>query len=1383
MTKQLFREADTSRTISEIQFMPFCAEDIEQLSHVQILDRNLYQENNVRNAESNGPLDNKMGTSIKAQSCSTCNRDLIKCVGHYGHVEFDMPIFHLGFFKPIMKILQMICKSCSSLLLKPDDRKKFLIMLSRDQLSFLQRKATFKKIHSTARKISYCPSCGDFNGIVKKFGFMKIVHVKYKDIRKNRVMIDEYLHTFDRLKSYHKDMEKLLEPGYIVLNPLIVYQLFDEIKQEDVRFFLMNTKFSHPRDLLMKNVLAPPLCIRPTVISETRVGTNEDDLTIKISEMIYLTNVMIRNKDSSSKLIQNLEAWEFLQLQAALYINSEVPRIPLSMAPSKWTRCFAQRLKGKQGRFRGNLSGKRVDFSGRTVISPDPNLQIDQVSIPIHVAKTLTFPTRVTRFNIAMLAEMVRNGPDIYPGANFITLKSNSVQKFLKYGNRVKASKELSDGDIVERHLIQGDIVLFNRQPSLHKLSILSMRANISQNRTFSFNECICNPFNADFDGDEMNIHVPQTEESRTEALILMSTKANLVSPRNGEMVIGATQDFLTGSYLLTKKDYFMTRATFSHLFTWVLADKYHNEIKDIVLPKPAILKPCCLWTGKQLFSVLIQSCDNSLKTNLRAKTKFYSGNEDLNSNDEFVVIRNSELMCGNLDKSILGAGGKDNIFYVILRDYNENLSAKLMWKISRLSSFFLMNRGFSIGISDVKPDCNLTKEKVRLVQQGYSQCEDYIQQLKDGKLVSQPGCTEEETLESLINGKLSDIRENAGTACFQRLPTSNAPLIMALSGSKGSKINISQMVACVGQQTISGARIPDGFENRSLPHFEKHSKLPPAKGFVRNSFFTGLTPTEFFFHAMAGREGLVDTAVKTAETGYMQRRLVKCLEDLRCEYDMTVRTSSGDIVQFLYGSDGLDPSFMEAKSQPFNLERVLHHCKAIYCNAGEDFLQGDQIDLIVQNTLNSNSFKLVSDKVKNDIKNFCSELSNRIRMQTSTDLLFKQNIPMVLYQIDCITRIQLNGFLEMCRNKYCKAIVEPGTAVGALCAQSIGEPCTQMTLKTFHFAGVASMNITLGVPRIKELVNAVKNISTPIITAQLTKNDDVSFARLVKGRVEKTFLSEISSCIEEVYLPHDCFLHIRLDMDRIRLLHLEISPETVINAIASAKLQIRINQMSLHGENGVIIRVGDNQKGNLYYTLQRYKEDLMNVVVKGISAVSRAIISLENDNRTHKLLVEGSGFKDVIGTYGIDGLRTTSNDILETYSVLGIEAARQTIINEVIYTMSSHGISVDYRHVMLLADLMTCKGEVLGLTRNGLAKMKESVLMLASFEQTIEHLYDAAYYGQKDVIAGVSERIILGLPIRLGTGIFDLLSKPAKRASLSKRDLIFDTEEYHVKI
>ncbi|XP_050312133.1 DNA-directed RNA polymerase III subunit RPC1 [Anthonomus grandis grandis] len=1369
MPKEQYREADVARQISHLSFGIESAETMQQQSHIHVVAKNLYNQDIGRTPVPYGVLDKRLGTNSKDSPCQTCGKNLNECVGHFGYIDLELPVFHVGYFRSIISVLQTICKKCSHVLMEDSEKSQYRFRLSNPNLSYMTKKIIRKKIIDKCKKITKCPHCKTVNGFVKKMTaakgstnntVLKISHEIYREKDKEKLMEKLSGEFSSALESNPEIQSALGNSVSHILTPIDVLKLFERIPESDIPLLAMDAEKSQPKDLIFTRMLVPPVSIRPSVVSDIKAGTNEDDLTMKQSEIIFINDVIKKHKLSGASVNMYQEGWDFLQLQTALYINSELSGVPMNMMPKKPGRGLVQRLKGKQGRFRGNLSGKRVDFSSRTVISPDPNLEIDQVGVPVYIAKILTFPERVIQANIEKMRELIVNGPDKWPGANYVQQKGSAFKKFLKYGNREKLAQELKLGDLVERHLHDNDIVLFNRQPSLHKLSIMSHRAKVHFHRTFRFNECVCNPYNADFDGDEMNLHLPQTEEAKAEALILMGNKSNLVTPRNGELLIAATQDFLTGAYLLTKKDTFMDFTRAAQLAATLLAGSDTNM--QIDLPAPCIVKPQKLWSGKQIMSLIFKPNKSSnVLANLEAKGKAYTKNKELCVKDSYVLIRNSQLLAGTLDKGHLGNGGKGgNIFYVILRDFGQEFAIKSMWRLARLTSTYLMNNGFSIGIGDVTPGDGLLKRKAALLSEGYRKCDEYIKQMAQGKLQCQPGCTAEETLEAIILKELSVIREHAGQACVAELHSTNSPLIMALSGSKGSFINISQMIACVGQQALNGKRVPDGFDYRSLPHFPHNSKTPEAKGFVENSFYSGLTPTEFFFHTMGGREGLVDTAVKTAETGYMQRRLVKSLEDLVVHYDKSVRNAEGDIVQLIYGCDGLDPTYMEGKDCPVDFDRVLEHVKAKCPYRNEIALNGEQIKRATKAFLETGALEECNETFRNELSKFMDETADK------TDRILKRfGYTKVVKEISRLTCSQLVTFLETCGQKYTRSIIEPGTAVGALAAQSIGEPGTQMTLKTFHFAGVASMNITQGVPRIKEIINATKTISTPIINASLVNDSDPWFAREVKVRIERTTLGEISTFIDDVYTKDDAFLLIQLNYDRIKLLKLEVNAESIRYSICTTS-KLKLKPADVRVESDTIITVHPNRSTHsrrLNFALSELKDQIPNVVVKGLPTVNRAVIA-RDDKRgkaTYHLCVEGNNLREVMATYGVDGRKTVSNNVLEVYQTLGIEAARETIMSEIKMVMENHGMSVDYRHIMLLAAQMTHTGEVLGITRQGLAKMKQSVLNLASFEKTADHLFDAAYYGQTDKISGVSENIIMGMPAPIGTGIFKLMHKP----------------------
>ena len=1044
-----------------------------------------------------------------------------------------------------------------------------------------------------------------------------------------------------------------------------------------------------------------------------------------------------------------------LQLQVSLFINSDLPSVNMINTP---IRGIVQRLKGKQGRFRCNLSGKRVDFSGRTVISPDPNLSVEQVGVPIHIAKILTVPEKVNHFNRQFLTSLVQNGVEKWPGANFIITKDDNgkeFKRFLMYGK----NKELKIGDIVERHLLNDDVLLFNRQPSLHRMSIMAHKAKIHMHKTLRFNECDCSPYNADFDGDEMNIHLPQTLEARSEALELMAIRNNICTARNGEPLISCTQDFLTGSYLMTGNSIFFKRDRFAQLCSYI-----YDDISFKIRKKPAIIQPVELFTGKQLYEVLfeyaISKQSKDMKLNLQAKNRSFKSEN--HNNDGYIRIKNSIFISGRLDKSIIGGENrKGSLIYQLLK-ISKNSAVAAMNSISRLSTRYLAEVGFSIGLDDVYPGNNLIKGKNKIVNTGYNLVEKHISE-------------NIENLEMEISSVLNKIREECGNVCINELSVRNSPIIMQDCGSKGSKINVSQMIACVGQQIISGHRIPDGMFKRTLPHFKMNDMGPQSKGFVFNSFFTGMHGYEFFFHSVSGREGLVDTAVKTAETGYMQRRLMKALEDLSVKYDYSVRNSANDLVQFIYGEDNVQPlkneaeeffewvfvasvvTFQKLISDPSgnHLDSITYdftgHSFSFVKSCEEYFQSIVSEDIYYVNDLIENTFNylksiemtknMINEKYQSDFLKFLNAKLNDSYFYRGSFYKYFQN------------RLFIKLFLENIKDSLINMVIEPGTAAGAIAGQSIGEPGTQMTLKTFHFAGVASMSITLGVPRLKEIINAAENISTPIINGKLL-NPTLESAKVVKSRLERLTFGDICNKVVNSTSSEGMYLTFSIDYDLIKKLRLEINIDIINTAICR-----NLKNISTEIRGETIAYFIKRMSENSMFIIEKIKKQILNVKIRGLDNVTRAIINKINDDN-YELLIEGKNFSKILGTPGIEPYSTTSNDILQIEAALGIEAARNLIIREVEYTMGKHGIKVDSRHIMLLSDTMCFKGKVLGITRFGIGKMRASTLMLASFEQTADYLFDAAVKGKEEKIDGVSESIIMGLPISLGTGSHELLWK-----------------------
>ncbi|KAI2470908.1 beta and beta-prime subunits of DNA dependent RNA-polymerase [Annulohypoxylon bovei var. microspora] len=1425
------------KKFKQIKFGIQSNQDIVNQAVLEVSDRTMYDVGRGREPIQNGPLDKRLGTSSKTGICSTCGLRLQECTGHFGHVRLPLPAFHIGYIKFTITILQNICKDCSRILLTEVEQRMYLKELRRPFIDNMRRTAICKKINEQCRKTKNCHYCGAVNGQIRKVGALKLVHDKFVAFNKSTSQKKqppsskiEFDNSFLEARKHVHDLDKHMRKAFEDLNPLRVLNLFKQINPTDCELLGLDPSEGRPEMFLWQYLPAPPVCIRPSVAQEG--ASNEDDLTARLSDIVWACGLIRSALEKGTQLQTIMEQWEYLQLQIALYVNSDVPGLQNSGA--RTSRGVCQRLKGKQGRFRGNLSGKRVDFSGRTVISPDPNLAINQVAVPELVAKNLTYPERVHRKNIDKLKQCILNGPYIHPGAQAV-LKQDGDQSFkisLRFADKESAARDLREGDIVERHLEDDDIVLFNRQPSLHKLSIMSHFAKIRPWRTFRLNECVCGPYNADFDGDEMNLHVPQTEEARAEAMILMGVKHNLVTPKNGEPIIAATQDFITAAYLLSSKDNFFDRKTFTYIVMQMMDGNTHVD-----LPPPAILAPKRLWTGKQIFSMLMRPNKASpVKVNLDAKCREYvepppppPGQKerapDMCPNDGWLVVRNSEVMCGRMDKSTVGAGKKESIFYVILRDFGPDDAVTAMNRLAKLCARVLTNRGFSIGIGDVFPSASLTEKKQALVVEAYQKSDVLIEQFNTKKLEKAAGCSMEETLENKISGTLSKVRQEAGEYCIQTLSKNNAPWVMASSGSKGSTINVAQMVAVVGQQIIGGQRVADGFQDRTLPHFHKNARQAPAKGFVRNSFYTGLVPTEFLFHAISGREGLVDTAVKTAETGYMSRRLMKSLEDLSTQYDDTVRTSGGGVVQFQFGADKLDPVDMEGKALPVNFERTWSHAENLTWNNSERALLPFEILELCESILrkerdhyqrrgllhgeplgyrDETSYAVDEheggrkflDSVYDHMNDLAEKLANFRTAAGLEPLLEKPAGSLAAIhrkekgtasrlaseRVVKVSERTARKFIALCLEKYSKARVEPGHAVGAVGAQSIGEPGTQMTLKTFHFAGVAGMSITQGVPRIKEIINASKSISTPVITCPLQNRGKMDAARIVRARIEKTYIEDILRFVEDEWRADRAFVTLHINTETLEGMHLNISLEDIADIISKQKkLKIQRTNISVFEQDATIevtVPPPDadpsaakralrskaaiaEAMADILVKVGQVKRALPLIPISGYPDATRAIIQTDHEKKDktkifYTVLVEGYGLQQCMNTEGVVGTEVYTNSVLECRDILGIEAARTTIALEISAVMNDMGI--DPRHMELLADVMTYKGEVLGITRFGLSKMRDSVLQLASFEKTADHLFDAAAGMKADRIEGVSEKIIMGQTMSVGTGAFQMV-------------------------
>ncbi|XP_074658521.1 DNA-directed RNA polymerase II subunit RPB1-like [Tubulanus polymorphus] len=1422
-----------------------------------------------------GLMDPRQGVIDRTARCQTCAGNMTECPGHFGHIELAKPVFHVGFFTKTIKILRCVCFFCSKILVdmnhpKVKDVLKKTSGQSRKRLAHVYDICKAKNIceggDEMDTKMNEENKNDDDNtpAPTKKHGHGGCGRYQPKIKRTALELVAEWKHV-------NEDSQE----RKIILTADRVYEIFKNITDEDSLCLGMDPRWSRPDWMVCTVLPVPPLCVRPAVVMFGS-ARNQDDLTHKLADIIKANNQLRRNEQNGAAAHIIAEDVKMLQFHVATMVDNEMPGLPKAVQKSgRPLKSVKQRLKGKEGRVRGNLMGKRVDFSARTVITPDPNLRINQVGVPRTIAQNMTFPEIVTPFNIDRLHELVQRGPNQYPGAKYI-IRDNGERIDLRF--HPKASDlHLQYGYKVERHMQDNDTIIFNRQPTLHKMSMMGHYVKVLPWSTFRMNLSVTTPYNADFDGDEMNLHLPQSLETRAEIQELAIVPRLIITPQSNRPVMGIVQDTLCAVRKMTKRDVFLDRSEIMTLLMFLPRWDGH-------LPQPAILKPKPLWTGKQLFSLIIPGRVNCVRTH-----SIHPDDEDngpykwISPGDTKVLVEDGELICGILCKKSLGASSGSLLHIVMLEEGHQD-AGLFYGNIQTVVNNWLLLEGHSIGIGDTIADQQTYKEIQSTIRKAKNDVIEVIEKAHNDELEPTPGNTLRQTFENHVNRILNDARDKTGSSAQKSLSEFNNFKSMVVAGSKGSKINISQVIACVGQQNVEGKRIPFGFRHRTLPHFIKDDYGPESRGFVENSYLAGLTPSEFFFHAMGGREGLIDTAVKTAETGYIQRRLIKAMESVMVKYDGTVRNQVEQLIQLRYGEDGLDATHVEFQNLPslkpsdaafdrrfrFNIndERLLKRCLT------EDVIRDIQGDAYAQAELEKEFELLKEDReiarqifptgdskvvlpcnlqrlIWNAQKIFridarkpvdlhpvkviegVRELSKKFVIVNGGDHLSKQAnynatilINILVRSVLCSRRVAeeyrlsteaFEWLLGEVETRFQQAHVQPGEMVGALAAQSLGEPATQMTLNTFHFAGVSAKNVTLGVPRLKEIINISKRPKTPSLTVFLTGQAarDAEKAKDVLCRLEHTTLRKVvantaiyydpepqSTVIQEdqefvnIYYEMPDFdparispWLLRLELDRKRMTDKKLTMEQISEKITAGfgddlncifnddnaeKLVLRIRIMnSDEGKFGEDEEVADKMEDDMF--LRCIEANLLSdMTLQGIEQISKVYMHLPKtddkkrvvitDDGDFKMLQEwiletdGASLMKVLSVRDVDPVRTVSNDIVEIFSALGIEAVRKAIEREMHQVISFDGSYVNYRHLALLCDVMTAKGHLMAITRHGINRQETGALARCSFEETVDILMEAASHSEIDPMKGVSENIMLGQLARIGTGCFDLM-------------------------
>lgn len=848
------RDEIITKKVDKIAFGVISPSTIKKIGVIDVITPEIYDADGY--PVKKGLMDPHMGVIDPGLRCKTCGGRMKTCAGHFGYITLSKPVVNILFVDMLFNIMRVTCKECGRVRMSQDKIKEWIEKIDQMKVehNLGKLRTMMSSLVNSLKTAKACPHC------TTKVEPVKVLKPTGFQCGTQRIWPDE------------------------------IREWMEKIPDEDIRALGYDPSIFRPEWAILTLLLVPPITIRPSITLESG-ERSEDDLTHKLSDVVRVNQRLLENINAGAPEIIIEDLWDLLQYHVTTFFNNKVSQIPPARHRTRRPlKTLTQRLSGKEGRFRYNLAGKRVNFCARSVISPDPNININEVGIPHEVAKELTLPEHVSEWNMKWLKDLIKRFPT-YPCANYV---------FTEDGKRRKITpdtidlilQEMKVGWVVERQIVDGDIIVFNRQPSLHKLSMMGHLVKIVNSKTFRINPIVCPPYNADFDGDEMNLHLPQTEEARSEAENILLLNNQIITPRYGLSVIGLDRDILLSIFYLTK-DTFLTREQASEIILQVNGD--YN------LPKPTKKeKGVELWDGKQIFSLLLPKDLTFSKTG-----KIYKGGHVVKGQ---VSIKKGELLQGIMDSKFIGHGG-GYLIHKIYQSQGSDVTTQFINNMNKLGLAVGRTLAMTMSLHDLDIPEKQTEQIKKVLVNTDKEAKKIIQNYRAKKIIPIPGKTIFETFEAQMLKTLSNARNETGEIIESVVKDDNTLVNSALAGAGDKILNIALMSGFAGQQALRGERINFGFNNRTLPHFKKGDLSPKAHGFISNGYAHGMDPIELFFNAIVGRDSLMDTAMRTPKSGYMQRRLINALQDLKVDYDGTVRDSGRSIIQFRYGGDGVDVS------------------------------------------------------------------------------------------------------------------------------------------------------------------------------------------------------------------------------------------------------------------------------------------------------------------------------------------------------------------------------------------------------------------------------------------------------------------------------------------
>ena len=845
-----------TKRIQNVEFRVLSPEHLRKMSALEVNSPETYDKDGF--PMEGGLMDPHLGVINPGLRCKTCGQTMKRCTGHFGRLELVRPVVHSEFSRKVEQLMHATCRSCGRIAIPEDKLEMLKPLIGQDDVDVA------KKIISKTKKVKKCPHCSAERGNV----------------------------LLDKPTNFYIDKERIY--------PTQIREWMEKIPNNDLLFFGYNTENLRPEWFVLTVMPVPPITIRPSITLETGIKS-EDDLTHKLVDIIRINLRLKDNIEAGAPQLIIEDLWDLLQYHVTTYFNNNSAGVPPAKHRSgRALRTIVQRLQGKKGRFRYNLTGKRVNFAARSIITPDSHISITELGIPQEVAEEMTVPEYVIEANMDEMKKLINEDKAIY------FIRPNGARKKVSAINKEDILKELEVGSRLERKLRDGDIVLFNRQPSLHRLSMMAHRAKVLPGKTFRLNPIVCKPYNADFDGDEMNMHVPQTPEGIVEAMELMSVENQIISPRHGGPVIIIDEDGVSGAFIMTLK---------TTKFARDVAMKYFQLMGLKEIPKADMGK---FYSGKLIFSQLLPK-----DLNMKYKTKAFNMIEKLGLSKEekekfedytIVRIENGVLKTGVIDSESLGEG-KGKLADVLSRDYGPKVITKFYDTLGRVGVDVISTIGMTVALDEYETSDVVAKTRDKAIKEELESADELVKLYRKGTLEQIPGRTLDESFEIKMMRLGAKIKEKVEKQIMsekvQQIFGENprfGTTAMIMSGSRGSALNLTNISGIWGQASVREGRPKRGFKGRLIATNRKNDVGVHAGGFIEHNFMQGMNAFEYFYHAMGGRQGEVDTGVSTKVSGYLYRRLANSLKDLVIANDHTVRTASKEIIQFSYGEDKVFP-------------------------------------------------------------------------------------------------------------------------------------------------------------------------------------------------------------------------------------------------------------------------------------------------------------------------------------------------------------------------------------------------------------------------------------------------------------------------------------------